>query len=85
MKLNPIMVLREDFDDAAVLFNPDTGAILQLNKTGLFIVKAAEKGMSLEDIFDGLHKACGDTFKESSHSEIENFVEKLKKEGYIQD
>ena len=40
---NPDVVLREEFDDWAILFNPDTGRGFGLNPTGVYLWK----------IFDG--------------------------------
>ena len=34
---NPLIVLREEFDDWAVLFNPDTGAAAGINSMGVAI------------------------------------------------
>jgi hypothetical protein len=36
---NPLIVLREEFDDWAILFDPDTGNAFGLNPTGVFIWK----------------------------------------------
>ena len=36
---NPVAVLREEFEDAAVLFDPDTGEGYGLNPVGVFIWK----------------------------------------------
>ena len=43
--VNPWVVLREEFDDWAVLFNPDTARGFGLNPTGVYLWK----------IFDGKH------------------------------
>ena len=36
---NPIVVLREEFDDWAVLFNPDTADALGINPVGVAVWK----------------------------------------------
>ena len=40
MKLNPLIVCREEFDGSAILFNPDTGDTYGLNPVALLIWKA---------------------------------------------
>ena len=36
---NPLVVLREEFDDWAVLFDPDTGNAFGLSPVGVFVWK----------------------------------------------
>ena len=36
---NPLVVLREEFDDWAILFDPDTGNAFGLNPTGVYLWK----------------------------------------------
>lgn len=36
---NPMIVLREEFDDWAILFDPDTGDAFGLNPAGVYIWK----------------------------------------------
>ncbi len=41
---NPSVVLREEFDDWAVLFDPDTGRGFGLNPTGVYLWKLLDGG-----------------------------------------
>ena len=47
---NPIIVLREEFDDWAVLFNPETAYALGTNPVGVAVWKLLDGKRSLEDI-----------------------------------
>jgi SynChlorMet cassette protein ScmD len=46
---NPLIVLREEFDDWAILFDPDTGNAFGLNPTGVFIWKHLDGKHGVED------------------------------------
>lgn len=41
--VNPIVVLREEFDDWAILFNPDTDAAVGINPVGVGAWKSGLK------------------------------------------
>jgi len=56
---NPFVVLREEFDDWAVLFNSDTGQGFGLNPTGVYLWK----------LFDGTH-SIGDILKAFRHDTL---------------
>ena len=47
---NPIVVLRKEFDDWAVLFNPDTAEAVGVNPVGVAIWELLDGKNSLEDI-----------------------------------
>jgi SynChlorMet cassette protein ScmD len=49
-QINPIAVLREEFDDWAVLFNPDTAEAVGVNPVGVAIWKLMDGGRSIEQI-----------------------------------
>ncbi len=51
---NPMLVLREEFDDCALLFDPDTGKIIGLNQVGVFIWKRLDGTRTKEDIIKEL-------------------------------
>jgi SynChlorMet cassette protein ScmD len=47
---NPSIVLREEFDDWAILFDPDTGNAYGLNPMGVLIWKYLDGHHSMENI-----------------------------------
>ena len=47
---NPIVVLREEFDDWAVLFNPDTADAVGTNPVGVAVWKRMDGKRSLKEI-----------------------------------
>ncbi len=47
---NPVAVLREEFDDWAVLFNPDTADAVGVNPVGVAIWKLMDGRRSVDEI-----------------------------------
>ena len=79
---NPLVVLREEFDDWAVLFNPDTARALGINPVGVAVWKELDGKSSLEKIVDRI-KDCFEEVPENVLEEIETFVSSLAEEGFV--
>ena len=65
---NPYVVLREEFDDWAILFNPDTGHGFGLSPAGVYLWK----------LLDGEHT------REALHKEIRSYADKVPEEALEQ-
>ena len=81
---NPLIVLREEFDDWAILFDPDTGDGFGLNPVSVFIWKRLDGKHTAQDILRELLETCEDV-PENAEQEIQNFIEELEKKGYVGD
>ena len=81
---NPLIVLREEFDDWAILFDPDTGDGSGLNPISVFIWKRLDGKHTTQDILRELHETCEDV-PENAEQEIKDFIEELEKKGYVGD
>jgi SynChlorMet cassette protein ScmD len=81
---NPLIVLREEFDDWAILFDPDTGDGFGLNPISVFICKRLDGKHTAQDILRKLHETCEDV-PENAEQEIKDFIEELEKKGYVGD
>jgi SynChlorMet cassette protein ScmD len=57
---NPIVVLREEFDDWAILFDPDTAEAYGLNPVSVFIWKRLDGRNTFADIVRALQEVCED-------------------------
>ena len=79
---NPICVLRDEFDDWAVLFNPDTAEAVGLNPVGAAVWKRMDGRHSLEEIITGLKDEFNDV-PETVLEEMEKFVEMLVEHGFV--
>ncbi|MFB3926128.1 MAG: SynChlorMet cassette protein ScmD [Syntrophales bacterium] len=74
--VNPMIVLRKEFDDWAVLFDPDSGEAFGINPVGVFIWERLDGRHTLEDIAQDL-KENADGIPEDLMNQIEEFVQLL--------
>ncbi len=71
-------VFREE-DDGALLFNPDTGGIQALNRTGAIIWKSCISGATISQLTKILKKKFAGADEEKIRRDIILFIKKLKK------
>jgi len=79
---NPIVTLREDFDDWAVLYNPDTADAMGINPVGVAVWKRMNGKRSLEQIVTEI----GNSFEDvpgGACDEIVSFVNSLAENGFV--
>jgi SynChlorMet cassette protein ScmD len=78
---NPLVVLREEFDDWAVLFDPDTGEGYGLNPVSVFIWKRLDGKHAIEDILADLRANDCKGIPEDATDRIQAFVDDLVEHG----
>jgi len=78
---NPVVVLREEFDDWAILFNPDTAAAVGINPIGVAVWKRMDGNRSLMEIVLEIKGSFEDA-PEASLEEITAFVNSLAGQGF---
>ena len=78
---NPIVVLREEFDDFAILFNPDTADAVGTNPVGVEVWKLMDGTRSLGDIVSEIGERFEDT-PDAAFTEIAAFVDTLAENGF---
>jgi SynChlorMet cassette protein ScmD len=79
---NPLIVLREEFDDWAILFDPDTGNAFGLNPTGVFIWKQLDGKHATDDIVRKLREDADDVPEEAA-GHVREFIASLEKQGLV--
>jgi SynChlorMet cassette protein ScmD len=79
---NPIVVLREEFDDWAVLFNPDTAYAVGTNPVGVAVWKLMDGKRSVEDIVSKIKTGFEDA-PDAAFKEIAAFVNTLAENGFV--
>ena len=77
---NPYVVLREEFDDWAVLFNPDTGRGYGLNPTGVCVWKLLDGGHTISALVTALQRYALDVSEEAAEH-LCAFIELLAQYG----
>jgi SynChlorMet cassette protein ScmD len=78
---NQMLVLREEFDDWAVLFDPDTGDGFGLNPISVFIWKRLDGKHTVQDIMKEIQENCEDA-PENAEQEVNDFIQELVEKGY---
>jgi SynChlorMet cassette protein ScmD len=79
---NPIVVLREEFDDWAVLFNPETADAVGTNPVGVAVWKRMDGTKNLADIVSEIKNRFEDT-PDAAFKEIAAFVNTLAENGFV--
>ena len=80
--VNPVVVLRKEFDDWAVLFNPDTAEAVGINPVGVTIWELLAADSSLLDIIENIKENFADV-PGSAAEEIQSFINDLTERGFI--
>jgi SynChlorMet cassette protein ScmD len=79
---NPVAVLREEFDDWAVLFNPDTAQAVGINPVGVTVWKLIDGKRTLEEVVSELKQRYEDV-PESVQEEVGTFIHDLTEGGFV--
>ncbi len=77
---NPMVILREEFDDWAILFDPDTGKGFGMNPVSVFIWKCLDGKHVFNEIMEELHDSCEGT-PENAEKYVQDFIEELIEHG----
>ena len=81
---NPDVVLREEDEDGALLFNPDTNQVKVLNSTGLVIWKLCDGGHSVLDMEKALVEAFEGAEAEAVGQDVETFLSGLVQSKFVE-
>ncbi len=79
---NPSVVLREEYDDYAMLYDPDKVEVFCLNPVGVFLWKLFDGRHSVQEIMDELRSRCGNVPAEAN-DHLREFISDLAKRGLI--
>jgi len=80
--VNPVVVLRKEFDDWAVLFNPDTAEAVGINPVGVTIWELLAADSSLLDIIENIKENFADV-PGSAAEDVQSFINDLTERGFI--
>jgi len=82
-KSNPDIVLRTEFDDWGILFDPDTGKTSGISPTGIFIWERLDGARTKDDILQEMDAACEGGIPEQAGEEYDAFIASLQEKGYV--
>ncbi len=77
---NREIVLREEFDDWAILFNPDNGEGFGINPIGVYIWKQLNGTNTVSDIITKLKENCQGV-PEDAENYVNKYLDSLVKKG----
>lgn len=80
---NPDVSCREEGPDGALLFNPDTDAMLVVNTTGLLIWQALIRPHTHDQIVEHLVEVCEDVPGDRVAADEDEFIQTLQPGGFI--
>ncbi len=78
---HPQISLREEFDDWALLYNPDNGRSVGLTPTGVSIWQSLSEGKDLDGIIQALTKEF-DPLPEDIVEDIRTFCDQIVRAGF---
>jgi SynChlorMet cassette protein ScmD len=79
---NPVVVFREEFDDWAVLFNPDTADAVGINPVGAAIWKLMDGQRTVDEVVAHIQSHFANV-PGSAADEIRTFIEQLAEQGFV--
>jgi SynChlorMet cassette protein ScmD len=79
---NPLVVLREEFDDWAILFDPDSGDAQGLNPIGVFVWKLLDGKHTINDIIEEVKSSCEEVSLDVN-KDVNEFIEELTSKGLV--
>ncbi|GAB6075481.1 SynChlorMet cassette protein ScmD [Desulfurobacterium crinifex] len=79
---NPDVLLREEFDDWALLFNPNTGKGFGINPVGVFVWKLLDGKHSVNDIVEEVRKNFRNV-PDNVDEEVKRFIAALSENGLV--
>ncbi len=80
---SPMVVFREEFDDWAVLFDPDSGESYGLDPISAFIWKKLDGKHSNKSILEELEKECDGGIPEDAPKHLQDFLDDLTGRGLV--
>lgn len=80
---NPDVNLREEDEEGALLFNPDTDRVQLLNRTGFFIWSLCREIQSFKSIIDAFHDEFDDVPEDEVKTDVKDFLDRMIESGFI--
>lgn len=80
--VNPVVVLRKEFDDWAVLFNPDTAEAVGINPVGVAVWEMLARHQDRDSVLAGLRQTFAEV-PDTLASDIDSFITELAGHGFV--
>lgn len=83
MKLNPFVMMAEQFDGTGLVFNPESNGAVSLNKTGVYLWNCLKDGASEAEMVSGLLKKYEGVTEEKALADVKAFLEELRSRSLL--
>ena len=80
---NPDVVLHEEDEDGALVFNPDNDQVKVLNRTGFFIWNLCDGRHDLESMLFALENSYRGTDDHQVSQQVASFIDEMVTSGFI--
>ncbi len=80
---NPDVSCREEGEDGALLFNPDTDQVLVINITGLLIWQTLAEPHRQNEVVAALREQCENVPAEAISQDVAEFLQQMVDKGFV--
>ena len=80
---NPDVVLHEEDEDGALVFNPDNDQVKVLNRTGFFIWNLCDGKHEMDGMIIALINSFDGTTDHQVSRQVASFIDEMVKSGFI--
>jgi SynChlorMet cassette protein ScmD len=80
---NPDVVLREEDEDGALLFNPDTNQVRVLNATAVFLWHLCDGSKGVPDMVAALKTQFEGVPEKEAEDHVKSFMDDMTANGFI--
>ena len=85
MKLNPLVVMAEQFDGSGLVFNPESNSAVSLNKTGVYLWNRLKEGATEAEMAAGLLEKYDGVTEERAAADVKAFLDELRSRSLLSD
>ena len=80
---NPDVILREEDEDGALLFNPDTNQVRVLNATAVFLWHLGDGSKGIPDMVAALKTQFEGVPEKEAEDHVKSFMDDMTANGFI--
>ena len=83
MKMNPFVVMAEQFDGSGLVFNPESNVAFSLNKTGVYLWTCLKNGANEAELIAALRSKYSGVTAEQATADVAAFLEGLRSRSLL--
>ena len=83
MKLNPFVIMAEQFDGTGLVFDPNTNAAMSINKTGVYLWSRVKDGATEAEMTADLVQRYSGVTEEQAAADVNAFLQELRNRSLL--